>query len=71
MSYLKCFFNTNKVGNPLVADRNVINVFESLEVCVLYMIHTDRTVGYATNCTKLYTPYKPVGPFMMSQNLTE
>ena len=30
----------NKVGNPLVADRNVF--------CVLYMIHTDRTVGYAT-----------------------
>ena len=47
----------NKVGNPLVADRNA---FESLEVCVLYMTHTDRTVGYATNCTKLYTLYKPV-----------
>ena len=29
----------NKVGNPLVADRNVINVFESLEVCVLYDSH--------------------------------
>ena len=59
MSYLKCFFNTNKVGNPLVADRNV---FESLEVCVLYMTHTDRTVGYATQY-KLYTLYKPEGPF--------
>ena len=50
----------NKVGNPLVADRNV---FESLEVCVLYMIHTHRTVGYATQY-KLYTLRVPSRPII-------
>ena len=50
----------NKVRNPLVADRNV---FESLEVCVLYMIHTDRTVGYATQY-KLYTLRVPSRPII-------
>ena len=50
----------NKVGNPLVADRNA---FESLEVCVLYMTHTDRTVGYATQY-KLYTLRVPSRPII-------